>query len=343
MGKTSSPADGRGHRVLLVSDRDWFASALGAVLEHEGFELTREHVGRTAVNDAGRIAPDIVIVDEGLPDLDPATVCRELKDGALGSEVPVLVYSPNVWREQEQAAALAAGAWDIIREPIRSAYLVAKLRRLLEIRRMMARAAEQSRTSEINPALLDLGGLLRTLSVLTAVASRTDTALACAVVGPTLTDPADSGSVVRQRRGTARLCSGNTRSSDLCGWLGDTEVAIVAYDASIVGATTLVQRLNELAEEELGRYRPQPLSAGIVELHSGRSAELLQDREPPARRSADLGTIVPAVVRGSDVAVDLRADVLPRKLDSLYRFAAAQDALRQARADGGGVRVVDVH
>lgn len=303
-------------RVLLATSRDWFASALGAVLEPEGFAFTHVRSAALAIERALESRPDIVVIDEGLPDSSAADVCRGLISGPLGSSVPVLVYSPNFWHEREQAEAMRAGAWDIIREPIRSNLLVAKLERLLGIKRLIETAEEES-LSDADTGLFSLPGLIRTLPILSSVAERSNAPLACAIVGPTV--PAAGPEAGRQRARTARLCQANTRMSDVCAWVAETDVAVLVYGADVSGATTMARRLSREATpsgpDEAAR---DPLSAGIVELSP---AELVTAR----RRALEEGT--PGLRSVAD------------RIAGLGRFAAAQTALEEARQAGGGIRI----
>lgn len=297
--------------VLLVSGHDWFASALQAVLEPEGFAFTRVRSARIALRDATLIDPDLVIIDEGLPDLDTPSLASALVAGPLGAGVPILVHSPNFWHETAQAAAMSAGAWDIIKEPVRSRLIVAKLRRLLEIKRLIE-VTEQGSMSDTSTGLFNLAGLMRMMRILGSAAKRTNTVLSCVVLGPTI--PSEGDGLDEQRSRTAVLCAENTREGDVCGWVGDSEVGIVAYDTTAAGVTAMVRRLHDLASKDSRMSDLLPLSAGIVEL---------------------AGTEMPADV--ADVAI---APVASR-IASLSRFTAAQNALRSAREAGGGIRVAD--
>lgn len=318
MGKPGEAAEAvQAVHVLLATSRDWFASALGAVLEPEGFTFSHVRSGEGALADVTARRPDIVVIDEGLPDASAADLCRGLIRGPLGTSIPVLVYSPNFWHETEQAEAMRAGAWDIIREPIRSKLLVAKLERLLQIKRLIE-STEREALSDTDTGLFNLSGLLRTLPVLGSLAERSDTSLSCAVVGPTR--PAEGDVRRRQRADTALLCQTHTRMSDLCGWVADTDIAVVAYGTDVAGATVMARRLGALAgpapDGEAGAE--EVLSAGVVELPvdefvAARRRALAQD--PPDPRP------------------------ITDQIASLGRFAAAQDALRQAREAGGGIRI----
>jgi PAS domain S-box-containing protein len=61
-------------RLLLVEDDPHVAAGLMAVLEIEGIEMSLVTLGRNAVGEIERFAPDAVILDVGLPDIDGLTV-----------------------------------------------------------------------------------------------------------------------------------------------------------------------------------------------------------------------------------------------------------------------------
>ena len=156
--------------VLLVTAHDWFASALQAVLEPEGFAFARVRSARLAVRDSALVNPEIVIIGENLPDMRVPELARALLAAGLRDSVPILVYSPNFWAESDEAAAMAAGAWDIIKEPVRSQLIVAKLRRLLEIKRLIEQTEEGS-LADTATGLYNLAGLMRVVRLLEANAS----------------------------------------------------------------------------------------------------------------------------------------------------------------------------
>ncbi|MCL7928144.1 MAG: hypothetical protein M8860_09325 [marine benthic group bacterium] len=302
----------RSTSVLLVTAHDWFASALQAVLEPEGFAFARVRSARLAVRDSRLVNPEIVIIGENLPDMKVPELSRALRSAGLRDSVPILVYSPNFWAESDEAAAMAAGAWDIIKEPVRSQLIVAKLRRLLEIKRLIELTEEGSLTDTAT-GLYNLAGLMRVVRLLEANASRTAVPMSCVVLGPA--EPATGDRLEIQRQATAEVAKRTLRTSDAMGWLGETELGVVAYNTSAAGVTTMVRRLNRQIEP-IGDWRPGtgPFSAGIVEFPStDLGAEDAKARNPVANRIA-----------------------------SLTRFAAARTALRQAREGGGGIRIAEI-
>jgi DNA-binding NarL/FixJ family response regulator len=298
---------------MLVSAHDWFASALQAVLEPEGFVFARMRSARVALRDAAQVNPDMVIVDEGLPDMNAPALASSLGRGVLKASIPILVYSPNFWHENEQAAAMRAGAWDIIKEPVRSNLVVAKLRRLLEIKQLIE-TTEEGSLSDVATGLFNLAGITRMLRVMGSAARRHDSALTCVVLGPTETPGAESLAAMREQ--VARLWGQGIRESDVCGWVESTELAIVAFGTDAAGVTTMVRRLAELTASDPEAGVLASLSAGIVEL-TGRFAE---DADAEAPLVAPMAT----------------------RIAGLSGIAAARTALREAREAGGGIRIAEL-
>jgi DNA-binding response OmpR family regulator len=296
-------------KVLLVSTHDWFTSALQAVLEPEGFVFARVRSARHALRHVEQNVPDLIILSEKLPDLDGAGLVRMLRSGGLPDSVPLLVYSPNFWHAEDQAKAVAAGAWDIIREPLRPTIIVPKLHRLLTIGRLI-RAAEEGNESSVVEGLPKLAGLTRSIQRIEATAHRNAVPLSCVVIGPSR--PGDGPVLERQRSLAASLCADNLRLSDLCGWVSDADFGVLAYNTTAAGVISMVRRLNErLAARAETATELQPLSAGVIELPTA-------DGDPVNWSPDARGT--------SHVA-------------SLSRLAEAQVALREARAGGGGIRI----
>jgi CheY-like chemotaxis protein len=265
---------------------------------------------RVALRDASQVNPDMVIIDEGLPDMDAPALASSLGNSVLKPSIPILVYSPNFWHQAEQADAMRAGAWDIIKEPVRSNLVVAKLRRLLEIKQLIE-ATEQGSLSDMATGLLNLAGMMRMLRVLGGASRRHGTALSCVVLGPTELPAADTLDALRQR--AASLWAEGIRESDVCGWVDDAELGIVAFGTDAAGVTALVRRLVERTEADSSSAELVPLSAGIVEL---------TDR----------------FVEG-DGAESSRVAPMATRIASLSGIAAARSALRAARKAGGGIRI----
>ena len=104
---------------------------LTAALEAAGFAVERAETGAEGLRLAASRAPDAVLLDLGLPDLDGTEVLSRLRGF---SDVPVLVLSARD-READKVAALDGGADDYVDKPFGVAELIARIRAALRRRR----------------------------------------------------------------------------------------------------------------------------------------------------------------------------------------------------------------
>lgn len=311
---------GRRELVLLATARSWLATALGEVIGPEGFDLALAGDAEELLEVADHCSPAIVIVDEELPGLDVSSTARSLILDSIGRRTPLLLYtSSSVARGEHHAEAYRAGFWDLLSEPLRPSVLVAKLHRLLAVSGDMREPVSgEERPSTLG--LLSLDELGRVLPAVGALAERENVSVSLVLLAP---DAAGDETERKRRKSTAAsLCGPHLRRADLCAWIDDSELAVVAFDTDAEDARSLVRRLDSLAENrpELAG-RDGRLSAAIVELEPSGELERAVER---------------AGHRGEGGAVSLEEIV------ELFHLKDARDALRDARRAGGGVRVVEV-
>lgn len=115
-------------RVLVVEDDGDLRRLLRRGLEEEGFEVVQASLGKDAVALAEQEAPDLLVVDIGLPDADGRDVTVAIR--SRGVESPVLFLTA---RDQmvDRLAGFSAGGDDYLTKPFEFAELTARLRALL--------------------------------------------------------------------------------------------------------------------------------------------------------------------------------------------------------------------
>jgi len=112
-------------RVLVIDDEPQIHRFLTPALEAEGFEPLRALTGAAGLAELGhRIAPDAVILDLGLPDLDGQEVLLKARAVYAG---PILILSARE-KETEKITALDNGADDYVEKPFSIGELLARLR-----------------------------------------------------------------------------------------------------------------------------------------------------------------------------------------------------------------------
>jgi DNA-binding response OmpR family regulator len=112
-------------RVLLVEDDEAIGAPLTRTLESQGYEVQWARDGGEALNTAKRLAPELVILDLGLPDADGVDVCRALRSSLADAGIIILTARHD---EVDVVVGLEAGANDYVTKPFRLAELLARMR-----------------------------------------------------------------------------------------------------------------------------------------------------------------------------------------------------------------------
>lgn len=111
-------------RVLVVDDENEIRRFLRIGLEAYGYEVIEARSGETALQQSVTGAPQIMILDLGLPDMEGHEVVRQLRQW---SQIPVIVLSVRSGVD-DKILALDAGANDYVVKPFDIRELLARLR-----------------------------------------------------------------------------------------------------------------------------------------------------------------------------------------------------------------------
>ena len=120
----------RAPRVLVVEDDEDIAQALQRSLRMEGYEVRAAADGNAALEHGRTFAPDLVILDLGLPELDGIEVAKRLRGD---DDVPILILTARDALES-RVEGLDAGADDYLVKPFERQELLARMRALLRRR-----------------------------------------------------------------------------------------------------------------------------------------------------------------------------------------------------------------
>jgi two-component system, OmpR family, KDP operon response regulator KdpE len=117
-------AQGQSALVLVVEDEPQMRRFIRATLPAHGYRLVEAETGAQALVEAGTRAPDLILLDLGLPDLDGVEVTRRLREW---SRTPIIVLSAR-GQEGDKIQALDAGADDYLTKPFGTGELLARMR-----------------------------------------------------------------------------------------------------------------------------------------------------------------------------------------------------------------------
>ncbi len=133
--------------MLVVEDDEEIADVLRRSLRSEGYEVRTSGDGVEALDVATGFAPDLVVLDLGLPRLDGVEVCRQLR---ADSDVPILMLTARAETE-DRVSGLDSGADDYLVKPFERKELLARIRALLRRRPPRGAASLQVGDLMLNP------------------------------------------------------------------------------------------------------------------------------------------------------------------------------------------------
>jgi two-component system KDP operon response regulator KdpE len=110
--------------VLVIEDEPEIRKFLKAVLSGHHFKPSFAETAKEGIKLISLHAPEIVILDLGLPDMDGLEVIKSVRQW---THVPILVLSAR-GREQDKVSALELGADDYLTKPFGAGELLARLK-----------------------------------------------------------------------------------------------------------------------------------------------------------------------------------------------------------------------
>ena len=134
--------------VLVVEDERKLRDFIRSYLERAGFAVLSTGSGAEAIDMATASAPDLVVLDLGLPDVPGETVARELR---AMSAVPILMLTAKA-AEEDRIRGLELGADDYVTKPFSPRELTLRVQAIL--RRGAATAADHGVASYGGGALV---------------------------------------------------------------------------------------------------------------------------------------------------------------------------------------------
>jgi DNA-binding response OmpR family regulator len=123
-----------GQSVLVVEDTDEIRELVVTVLRRAGMDVREATTGAACLAEVRRDAPDVVVLDLGLPDADGTEVCRQLR---AETDCYVLMLTARA-EEVDLLIGLAVGADGYMSKPFSPRELVARVQTMLRRPRTVA-------------------------------------------------------------------------------------------------------------------------------------------------------------------------------------------------------------
>jgi DNA-binding NtrC family response regulator len=130
-------------RILVVDDTPANVKLLVDLLSVNGFDVIAANSGTEGLERAGVDAPDLVLLDVMMPDLDGFAVCERLKANDATRDVPV-IFLTALHETAEKVRAFSTGGVDYLTKPFEPRELLARVGTHLALRRASRELEEQN-------------------------------------------------------------------------------------------------------------------------------------------------------------------------------------------------------
>ena len=232
--------------ILIANDQEWTSRAVESILGANGYRVVHAFTAAEALAVAARVSPDLVLLDQQLPDVPGTEVCRQLRaDPQFGPSLPIIITTAGPSGRPQRMNAYDAGAWEFYGQPLDSEALLHKMSVYIsaygEARRLRRRALIDDATG-----LYTECGLRHRATEAIAEARRMGRPVAC--VGWSLRGDTDGA----RTRDAAAVFRSSGRAADVLGRLDSGAFAVVAAGTGSAGAERLASRFQQLLAAATG-------------------------------------------------------------------------------------------
>lgn len=140
-------------RILLVDDEEDILEFVSYNLQREGFRVFSARNGLEAIEMAGKVKPDLVILDVMMPEMDGIAACEEIRKLPSCKNV-IIAFLTARGEDYSQIAGFEAGADDYITKPIRPKVLISRVKALLK------RAGGMGADATDNDKIINIGDIV---------------------------------------------------------------------------------------------------------------------------------------------------------------------------------------
>jgi two-component system cell cycle response regulator len=274
-----------GAKILVVDDSRVQQERMVEVLSREGYQVVTAAAGGEAVKKAAAEAPDLVLLDLVLPDMDGLEVLRIMKAAAGDHFLPIILLSVRSDLDS-RVAGLRIGADDFLAKPFADAEVLARTAAMLRIKQLqdqLRQAKDLMEQLSIEDGLTRLYNHRHFQDELKREfgrAQRYNDPLSLIMMD------LDNFKDVNDRHGhpfgdqvlreTGALVRSSVRDHDVCARYGGEEFAVLLPRTMMAGALAVAERIHQgMNRKVFEAQRPRESSA---EIRAGPGAPLVTAR-----------------------------------------------------------------
>ncbi len=118
-------------KILVVDDDAELVELVSFNLKQAGYSIGTASNGVDAIKKARTLAPDLIVLDVMMPELDGFAVCEILRRDAAFTRLPIIMLTA-LSSELGRMAGLGSGATDFLSKPFSPRLLVARIDEMLK-------------------------------------------------------------------------------------------------------------------------------------------------------------------------------------------------------------------
>ena len=103
-------------KILIVDDDPLAFITMESIFDGQPYQLIPAYNGSSALEKAGEIMPDLILLDVMMPDMDGFEICRRIRSTPRLAEVPIIILT-SLDDRSSRLLGIEAGADDFISKP----------------------------------------------------------------------------------------------------------------------------------------------------------------------------------------------------------------------------------
>lgn len=117
-------------RILIAEDEPDIRELVAFTLRFAGHEVTATANGEEAVQQAGQVVPDLILMDVRMPKMTGYEACRLMKQDPILKDIPVIFLSAK-GQDSEIQTGMEVGAEDYMLKPFAPMQLTDRIKAIL--------------------------------------------------------------------------------------------------------------------------------------------------------------------------------------------------------------------
>ena len=252
-----------GKKILVVDDVQDNVDLMAEMLEDAGYDVVEAISGKQALDQAATEHPDVIILDVQMPGMNGFEVCKILKSTEGLKDIPVIFLTAAMLSEQNIVEGLDLGAHDYVTKPFREKELLARISRMVQIKKSEDSMREETYTDPLT-GLYNRRYMEKRFGEELALAKRKEYDIACVMIDidhfKSINDIHGHAAGDYVLKGVADLGKENLREYDTLSRYGGEEFVLLLSQTDYDGAVVVAEKLRKAIESKAFHFEGKDIA-----------------------------------------------------------------------------------